>query len=191
MMTPARREQPQRVIPGPAEAEACHEPLRCGSGRPSRRCCSRCARSAAASGRWPFHPHGWQVGVACSSPAGGDTGHPGGQRQDPLARARLEHRRHGGRCPRRGRRPRAAPSRPRRYQHGRPVALQYALDHPADISRLVVAGLFAGIPPEFAELRDAQTAYIQTHTLREIAEEPWPWPSPRKRTRRPGGGSSR
>src|SRR5215470_723199 len=54
---------------------------------------------------------------------------------------------------------------------GGTVALQYALDYPHDISRLVVVDSFAGIPSEFAAVRDAQTAYIETHTLREIAEE--------------------
>jgi pimeloyl-ACP methyl ester carboxylesterase len=53
---------------------------------------------------------------------------------------------------------------------GGTIALQYALDHPADISRLVVLASFAGLPAELAQSRDAQLAFIKSHTLREIAE---------------------
>ena len=53
---------------------------------------------------------------------------------------------------------------------GGTIALQYALDYPADLSCLVVLASFAGLPEELAPVRDDQLAYIQSHTLREIAE---------------------
>lgn len=53
---------------------------------------------------------------------------------------------------------------------GGTVALRYALDHPTDLSRLVLVDSFPGIPKEFSQVRDEQLAFIQTHTLREIAE---------------------
>lgn len=54
---------------------------------------------------------------------------------------------------------------------GGTIAMQYAADYPGDISRLVLAATFAAIPAEYAEIRDAQLQYIETHTLKEIAEE--------------------
>ena len=54
---------------------------------------------------------------------------------------------------------------------GGTIALQYALDHPGDLSRLVVAGSLAGVPEEFARARDQRLEFIETHSLREIAEE--------------------
>ena len=54
---------------------------------------------------------------------------------------------------------------------GGTIALQYALDYPGDLSRLVVLASFAGIPEEFAQVRDHQLAFIESHTLRQIAEE--------------------
>lgn len=53
---------------------------------------------------------------------------------------------------------------------GGTVALRYALDHPADLSRLVLVDSFPGVPKEFTQVRDQQLAFIDTHTLREIAE---------------------
>ncbi|MGA9360291.1 MAG: alpha/beta hydrolase [Mycobacterium sp.] len=53
---------------------------------------------------------------------------------------------------------------------GGTIALQYTLDYPADLSRLVVLASFAGLPGELAPVRDDQLAYIDSHTLREIAE---------------------
>jgi pimeloyl-ACP methyl ester carboxylesterase len=53
---------------------------------------------------------------------------------------------------------------------GGTIALQYALDHPADLGRPVVVDSFPGIPAEFAEIRDEQLAFIEGHSLREIAE---------------------
>jgi 3-oxoadipate enol-lactonase len=53
---------------------------------------------------------------------------------------------------------------------GGTIALQYALDHPGDLSRLVVVDSLAGVPEEFAGLRDQRLEYIETHSLREIAE---------------------
>lgn len=54
---------------------------------------------------------------------------------------------------------------------GGTIAMQYAADYPGDISRLVLTGTFAGIPVEFAAVRDAQLRFIETHTLRDIARE--------------------
>jgi 3-oxoadipate enol-lactonase len=54
---------------------------------------------------------------------------------------------------------------------GGTIALQYALDHPQDVSRLVLVDSFPGVPPEFAQARDEQLAFIETHNLRQIAEE--------------------
>jgi pimeloyl-ACP methyl ester carboxylesterase len=45
---------------------------------------------------------------------------------------------------------------------GGTIAMQYAADYPGDISRLVLAGTFAAIPAEYAEIRDAQLKYIET-----------------------------
>ena len=53
---------------------------------------------------------------------------------------------------------------------GGTIALQYTLDYPADLSRLVVLASFAGLPEQMAQTRDDQLAFIQSHTLREIAE---------------------
>ena len=55
---------------------------------------------------------------------------------------------------------------------GGTIALQYTLDYPADLSRLAVLASFAGLPEErkLAPVRDDQLGYIQSHTLREIAE---------------------
>jgi len=54
---------------------------------------------------------------------------------------------------------------------GSTIALQYTLDYPDDISRLVLLASLPGLPPEMAQTRDSQMAYIESHTLREIAEE--------------------
>ena len=54
---------------------------------------------------------------------------------------------------------------------GRTIALQYALDHPGDVCRLVLVDSFPGIPAEYTAERDRQLAFIETHGLREIAEE--------------------
>jgi pimeloyl-ACP methyl ester carboxylesterase len=54
---------------------------------------------------------------------------------------------------------------------GGTVAVQYALDYPADLSRLVILASFAGLPQEMAQTVKMQRAYIKSHTLREIAEE--------------------
>src|SRR5215472_6453801 len=54
---------------------------------------------------------------------------------------------------------------------GGTIALQYALDHPGDVCRLVLVDSFPGIPAEFTAERDRQLAFIETHGLREIAEE--------------------
>jgi pimeloyl-ACP methyl ester carboxylesterase len=54
---------------------------------------------------------------------------------------------------------------------GGTIALQYALDYPGDLSRLVVLASFAGLPEEMAQTVRGQRAYIESHTLREIAEE--------------------
>ncbi len=54
---------------------------------------------------------------------------------------------------------------------GSTIALQYTLDYPEDISRLVLLASLPGLPDELAEARDSQMAYIKSHTLREIAQE--------------------
>ncbi|HTY31775.1 alpha/beta hydrolase [Mycobacterium sp.] len=54
---------------------------------------------------------------------------------------------------------------------GGTIALQYALDYPTDLSRLVVLASFAGLPEEMAHTVADQSTYIKSHTLREIAEE--------------------
>jgi 3-oxoadipate enol-lactonase len=53
---------------------------------------------------------------------------------------------------------------------GGTIALQYALDYPGDLSRLVVLASFAGLPEEMAQTVEEQLAFIKSHTLREIAE---------------------
>jgi len=53
---------------------------------------------------------------------------------------------------------------------GGTIALQYALDYPADISRLAVLASFAGLPEEMAQTVSDQLAFIKAHRLREIAE---------------------
>jgi 3-oxoadipate enol-lactonase len=53
---------------------------------------------------------------------------------------------------------------------GGTIALQYALDYTADISRLAVLASFASLPPEMAQTVAAQAAFIKSRTLREIAE---------------------
>ena len=53
---------------------------------------------------------------------------------------------------------------------GGTIALQYALDYPGDLSRLVVLASFAGLPDQMAQTRDDQLAFIKSHNLREIAE---------------------
>jgi 3-oxoadipate enol-lactonase len=53
---------------------------------------------------------------------------------------------------------------------GGTIALQYALDYPADISRLAVLASFAGLPEEMAQTVSDQLAFIKAHSLREIAE---------------------
>ena len=53
---------------------------------------------------------------------------------------------------------------------GGTIALQYALDYPGDLSRLVVLASFAGLPDQMAQIRDGQLAFIKSHNLREIAE---------------------
>jgi 3-oxoadipate enol-lactonase len=54
---------------------------------------------------------------------------------------------------------------------GGTIALQYALDHPADLSRLILVDSFPGVPDQFTGVRDQQLAFIETHSLREIAQE--------------------
>jgi 3-oxoadipate enol-lactonase len=54
---------------------------------------------------------------------------------------------------------------------GGTIALQYALDHPDDISRLVIVDSLPGISPEMAPAEDAALAFIDTHTMAQIAEE--------------------
>jgi 3-oxoadipate enol-lactonase len=54
---------------------------------------------------------------------------------------------------------------------GGTIALQYALDYPADLSRLVVLASFGWLPEEMNRSRDDQMAFIKDHNLREIAEE--------------------
>jgi len=54
---------------------------------------------------------------------------------------------------------------------GGTVALQYALDYPADISRLVVLASFGWLPEAMSQSVDQQMAFIKDHNLREIAEE--------------------
>lgn len=54
---------------------------------------------------------------------------------------------------------------------GGTVALRYALDYPEDVGRLVLVDTYPGIPAEFAAIVEAQKAYIDSHSLREIAEE--------------------
>ena len=54
---------------------------------------------------------------------------------------------------------------------GGTIALQYALDYPADLSRLVVLASFGWLPEAMNHSRDDQMAFIKDHNLREIAEE--------------------
>jgi pimeloyl-ACP methyl ester carboxylesterase len=54
---------------------------------------------------------------------------------------------------------------------GGTIALQYALDYPADISRLAVLASFASLPEEMAQSVERQSADIKSKSLREIAEE--------------------
>ena len=54
---------------------------------------------------------------------------------------------------------------------GGTIALQYALDYPADISRLAVLASFASLPEEMAQEVKRQSADIKSKSLREIAEE--------------------
>lgn len=54
---------------------------------------------------------------------------------------------------------------------GGTIALQYALDYPADISRLAVLASFASLPEEMAQSVELQKADIKAKSLREIAEE--------------------
>jgi len=54
---------------------------------------------------------------------------------------------------------------------GGTIALQYALDYPADISRLAVLASFASLPAEMAQAVERQRADIKAKSLREIAEE--------------------
>jgi pimeloyl-ACP methyl ester carboxylesterase len=57
-----------------------------------------------------------------------------------------------------------------RYLHPDPCE-QYALDYPADISRLAVLASFASLPAEMAQNVERQSADIKSKSLREIAEE--------------------
>ena len=52
-----------------------------------------------------------------------------------------------------------------------PSPLQYALDYPADLSRLAVLASFASLPAEMAQEVQRQSADIKSKSLREIAEE--------------------
>ena len=54
---------------------------------------------------------------------------------------------------------------------GGTIALQYALDYPAGISRLAVLASFASLPAEMAQSVERQSADIKSKSLREIAEE--------------------
>lgn len=53
---------------------------------------------------------------------------------------------------------------------GGTIARQYALDYPADVSRLVVPASFGWRPEAMSQSVDEQMAFIRDHTLREIAE---------------------
>jgi pimeloyl-ACP methyl ester carboxylesterase len=53
---------------------------------------------------------------------------------------------------------------------GGTIALQYALDYPADISRLVVLASFGWLPEAMGQTVDEQMAFIRDHSMREIAE---------------------
>jgi pimeloyl-ACP methyl ester carboxylesterase len=54
---------------------------------------------------------------------------------------------------------------------GGTIALQYALDYPADISRLAILASFASLPEEMAQNVERQRADIKSKNLRKIAEE--------------------
>ncbi len=54
---------------------------------------------------------------------------------------------------------------------GGTIALQYALDYPADISRLAVLASFASLPEEMAQNVQRQRQDIKSHSLRQIAED--------------------
>jgi len=53
---------------------------------------------------------------------------------------------------------------------GGTIALQYALDYPADISRLVVLASVGWLPEAMSQTVDEQMAFIRDHSMREIAE---------------------
>jgi 3-oxoadipate enol-lactonase len=53
---------------------------------------------------------------------------------------------------------------------GGTIALQYALDYPTDLSRLVVLASFGWLPDAMSQSVDAQMEFIRNHDLREIAE---------------------
>jgi len=55
------------------------------------------------------------------------------------------------------------------------IALQYALDYPADISRLAVLASFASLPAEMAQAVERQRADIKAKSLREIGESADTW----------------
>jgi pimeloyl-ACP methyl ester carboxylesterase len=54
---------------------------------------------------------------------------------------------------------------------GGTIALQYALDYPADLSRLAVLASFASLPEEMTRSVERQRTDIKAKSLREIAEE--------------------
>jgi 3-oxoadipate enol-lactonase len=53
---------------------------------------------------------------------------------------------------------------------GGTIALQYALDYPADLSRLVALASFGWLPDSMCQTVDEQMAFIRDHSMREIAE---------------------
>ena len=53
---------------------------------------------------------------------------------------------------------------------GGTIALRYALGHPGDLSRLAAGDSLAGVPEELASVRDQRLEFIETHSLREIAQ---------------------